>query len=900
MRHPIRQFLLASGALLCVALLAASSTAQIPSAFSIENNWVELAFVTDANDTVPGTSVHLQTMQRRLPLPMPGPMGFVPGSAEWTVRFNRGHDEPVGSGDCAGLGEPLEWFEVSMDGTVGRWNVGGPNPLGSLDALTLDSVMLTPGALGNMSARIQWSMTVTLEGESADYQVETLWEVMGGRPFAETRISVTRTSGGAPDFYVSQVIHPELYIESMQGPNSPDDTLVVPWVTGNLITNPADESLPFTGFLGSGLNFFPLNMAAYYDGVPDGNCFYITFDDAGDYWNELWIKAGGVTQNRFLSFRPRHVPGDIFESKAYTQPYAVRLGAITGDWWDVVDTYKEFLEDEVPWYAGPVGSPANPMPQAAKDLVAEMYMITGYAGDRMDVLNRQMMNISRALGGNVNAVWYGSYYPDTFAHWFYSGGYLPGWNSLVGAVREAQKQFDQMVAPYVNGSSAADYLDPAIPNPPPPTQTHIDVHESFMLDEDLEEEYFCYNLLGPPRHALLCAGSEWWRTAFVDQLVDIATFTDIKGVYLDFFMTSACYSSAHEHLPGGGNWMYRDRMAQLQDVQDALAQELTVTTEFVIGRFSEQVHLMHHDTVKPAISAENHPGTVVPKPMENAKAIPLFRAIYDNIKLSRITTESPELAGRRSWVEGNNTFTFGMIPEVTQQLLEWLPAFERRFTYASYYNFFGSYIGGPGNLMAATTVAPPGGAGGGGLPSVDVFVPHKHGLNTPYFRFLASITRALRDHGFRTWHNGTIRRLPDLTVTPVGGFTGVPGVETDLTDLQNSTPTYVEEFLTPGMFQAPFDIAPMDAGSLAFVIANPWVDPSQTGTFPMEFTFQPKLYPGWSNQTQYTVTRYDANGLVALVNGGAQGPLTFNRNVPPGEITWWVFRDATQVIDPDQ
>ncbi len=891
-----------------LSLMAASSPAQIPSAFTLENTWLEVSFTTDANDLTPGTSVEVTQIQRRRPLPVPGPMAMSQGSGAWTVRFTRDHAEYTGAGICPGsAADPLEWFDVSMDGSVDRWNPSDPSPLGSLDALTLDSVTLTPGGLGNSAVTIQWSLTVTLEGQTADYQVDTDWRVLPGRPFTETSLSVSRTSPVEPDYYVAEAVHPEMFVSSMQGPSTPKDTLVLPWVIGNLVTNPTDETKPFTSFLAAGPNFFPVNLAAYYDGEQDGNTFYITANDGDDYWKELWIDATGPSNDRNMSFRMRHVPDNIFDSVGYVMPYAVRIGALTGDWWDVADTYRNFLQTEVSWYEGPVGSPANNMPQHAKDLVAEVYMVTGYQGDRMDILNRQMMNITRVLRGCVNAVWYGAYFPDEFAKFFYNGGYLPGLPSFVGAVREAQKQFDTTVSPYVNSSSAADYLDPEIVDPPPPTQMHLDVHDSFMLDEDLEEEYFCFIANSAPRHALLCPGAQWWRHAFVSQTAAIANFTDMRGLYLDFWLTSACYASDHGpdgkgsgHLPGGGNWMYRKRLDQLKEIRAAVPQELLITQEFVLGRYSEEIDLMHHDLVTAAISAEDHPGTTVPKPMENARAVPLFRAIFDNIKLSRIASQAPALAGRRSWIEANNTFTFGMIPEVTQQLIELLPAFGQRFNYSQFYDFLNSYPG-PSSLQAFSTVTPPtgGGAGTGSSTTDTVIIPQKNAFNSPYYRFLRTLAGALKTHGFLTWHNGTIRRLPDFTVTPVAGFTGVPGVETDLSDEQNSTPTYIEDFLTPGMFQAPFDLGGVNAGSLAFAVANPWVDPSQLATFPLEFTFEPELYPGWTDQTVYSVTRYNANGLVALLVPNTSGPLTLNRNVPSGEITWWVFRDSTTVIDPD-
>jgi len=206
--------------------------------------------------------------------------------------------------------------------------------------------------------------------------------------------------------------------------------------------------------------------------------------------------------------------------------------------------------------------------------------------------------------------------------------------------------------------------------------------------------------------------------------------------------------------------------------------------------------------------------------------------------------------------------------------------------------------GGGGGGGSGAGGGPGGGSGssGGGLTDLpggdgaaDALAKAKPAFNAPYYRFLAALTRALRDHGLRIWHNGTIRRLPSFTVTPVPGFNGIPGLETDPDPPDISNHSYVEQPVVPGMFQAPPDIAAPLASSLAFVLANPWVDPAQTATFPVAFTFEPALYPGWTNFTPYVVTRQDADGNLENIPGVHTGALALNRNVPPGEITWWVF-----------
>jgi hypothetical protein len=878
-----------------IALLGSAAQAQIPPAVTLENTRLAVDFVTVSNAPDPGSRVDLVSMQRKIQaLPLPAAMTMAPGSGGWTVRLTLKHLEPVGPGDCTGVGLPLEWFDFSSDGSTDRWNTNDPSPLGSLDALSLDSVVVEPFGPFDDRMLVRWTGRVTLEGNSSDFSVDTLWDMRTGIGFVETGLAFRLTSPGPHDFYASQVLHPSVGVDSLQSASHPTDTLLVPWKVGSLVINPTDENLPFAGHLISGSNYFPLNIAAYYDDSVDDNCFVYTASDADDYWKDLWLGVSGPTGARRMDFRMRHVPADVFDSTDYAMPYTMRLGVIQGDWWDVARLYQQFLETEVPWYEGPVGSPANTMPAAVKELVAEVILQPGYAGDHMDILNRQMMDISRVLGSNVNSIWYGAYLPDSFDQWYYNGGYLPGRPSFAAAVREGQKQFDHIVSPYVFSSVAADYLDPLLVNPPPPSQDLLDAHDSFLLDEELEEIYFCSASNGAPRQAFLCPGADWWQDEFPSYIADVGSFTRMKGVYLDFFLTAVCYSmdhapqgagDPHGHLSGGGNWMNTHRMLQVADLKaqmSAQGTELVVGMEGRNGRFTEEVHIMHVDPTRSVMYDEFLPGTNDPKPMDNAVNVPFFRATYDNVKLSRITTTVPSLAGRRAWTEASNVFTFGMLPSITQPYAEWIPVFSQRFAYTAFYKFFGNQLAG-----GTTNAAIPGPE----LPNTDVFVPpQKDSLNSPFFRFMRTLAATIRDHEFSIWFCGSIRRLPSMLVTVPPGFTGVPGLEIDPAPPQTSTPTYIEEPVTPGMFQAPQDIPGADAGSLAFVLANPWVDPSQTANFPVDFVFAPSDYPSWDNSTQYSVTRYDADGLVLPLPGVFTGPLPLSHTVVTGEVTWWVFR----------
>ncbi len=906
-----------------------------------------------------GTNLELTTLTN-LSLDGPGgrPMSMAAGSGAWAVNL-------VMKGGFFANSSPVnQWFTFDMAGAT-NWNTNvwpGGSPPFTLN-LALDSISENEGGLPlpNFVARWSGDITLTAGGGTYPFEIVTDWALVPGRPFAETGITIDFNPddlGTAPDlpFYTSYIVYPSVHVDSLQSPSTPDDALVVPWQIGSLITNPTSGEVvnqqklfPFPKFLGFGANLFPIRVAGYYDGAPQSNCFFFAANDCDAYWKELWLNTGpnlplnnceaiaaatpidtgtlanGAVQpgargeadgpdgsGRYVTFRFQHFRDDVYSSSKWTMPYRVRLGAIEGDWWDLAQTYRELmLEKSVPWYQGPVGAATNDMPAAGKQLVGEVLLQPRHHGDQVDLLTRQTLDVARVMGPHVNTIWYATHSPDRFSYWYFGDGtpgntgFLPGRPSLASAVREAQKQFGQIVSPYYQSSHAVDCLDPLYDGDC--FDDLNNVQSALLLREDLAP-FVVPTAAGPqpPRRASMCAGSSWWRTEMPTRTAEIAAFTGMRGIYLDFFLPAICYSDQHPHAPpgeplgapGGGDWMYRTRMRQVRDMQDALPAELTVGMEYTIGRFAEEVDLMHLDPTNNLMWAELYnfiecDAPPVARPMGNAVTIPFFKAVFDNVKLGTIETTSPDQPDRRAWSMATLVFTFGTIPGVTRGFLEELPVFSQRTQYGGFY------------------------------------------------RFLGDVAAVLRDGGFLTWHNGTLRRLPGYSVggnafTASPG-TALPGVEVypfldcasvDAVDVvatadpvasfsnsvQRRTPVYTEErvgcndftpetFLTPGMFQAPDDAIDTtvsgqgtwtDAGSLAFILANPWMDPFNNATLDVgNIDFAPSRYPGWSDSSVYCVYEYRMGATPAAVIESHSGPLSFaptNSAMPPGDIAWWVFR----------
>ncbi len=904
----------------------------IPVNKAFENNLVAFDFRADGTD--------LELISARSKVPGALPIAMADGSGGWTLRLAKKDVWP-----------PV-WLEISSDGSV--CDSGGcSNPsVGSLDDLRLEYAALSE-PFDRLDVR--WSGVVTFEGTTVPFVVDADWRMLGNLPFVSTKLGVRLQSRSPLPFYLSHVVYPKVRVEAF---DTDTDELVVPWVTGSLVRDPTNPAFPFPdwlgnkgSFLGDEGTFLPVSMSAYYDGREPVSNGLIYLADVGDhYWKDLLIEVtpdqAGPLMPGSVDWGVRHVPDDIYASREYTMPYDVRIGAIPGDWWEAVDMYRFFLENEVPWYQGPVGAQTNPMPTKAKKLVAEVWFQPGFHGDHMDMINQQMMDMSRVLGSNVSTIWYGWHAPDQFNH-FQLDGSLPGRPSDGAAFREATKQFEHFAAPYYNAASGAWWAD-VIPPIGTPSQHQLDVAASFTWQEDNER---LLSEGSANRTGFLDPGAQWWRDEMPDQILDLAEFLDMNGIYLDVFLSVPNFlddPTTRLHPPGGGRWMFDERMTQMALLESGLPGlapdpgDFLITMEFVLSRFTEKVHVMHTNPAENLLSANENPAHPDAEPMENAVTIPLFRALYDNVKLSRITQSKPNDISRYGWIVANNVLTFGQITGIMRPAPELVPIFSDRFAFAP---FFGSPFipNDPVGMSGGGGTAPPGpnpppGPGDsltqeesdaittilGPFPEVppDTF-------NAPFYEFVKNVNVALRGevpadtdgdgslHGnggdrFLKWHNGTIRRLPNFQETQIGGppFTGIPGVELnpDPATPYTMTPVYTEQYpvgtpdpfpapvgplLVPGMFQAPSDAAGSDADSLAFILVNPWVDPTQAATFQVDFTVRPDTYPRWRFDgvvNDYSVVRYDVSGDPPVNLGNHTGQFVHTDTLPPGAIVWWVFR----------
>lgn len=874
----------ASAAVVGALLLSVPSlAAQTP--VTISNGLASLAF------TVDGQTLGLDALSHD---GLGRQVSLVPGSGEFRVRLVATSEPAPGAGPTAN--DPARWFELGPAGLL-DWNTDvWRTPPAVINAEPLVYVV---NAAGDTLTAV-WPGTIdwTAADPAApvmDYEVVVRWSLPAGETMAACglRLELAPQPGAGrpgrpvPLLYASRIVQPVLRVPSF---DDPDEALLVPHVGGALVTDPTANPLP-QNFVESP-NAFPVQLAGFYGSQPEGGTTptaFVTWDgDFGDHWKTLLLATGSVDGTDFVEFSYEHVPADAFTNGEWTAPYELRFGVLAGDWWDLAHAYRGALAAaNLPWYTGPVASPLNARVPAVKDLAAEAYFIPGHFGDNLDTIARQVMDMTRVLGPNVHVVMYGGYAPDLFDAW--TGEYLePGRPSFAAAVREAQSQFGHLVSPYVHGSALLDYEAAGIP----PTQLLQDAQAAMLLDESLKREVDDELALG-----FMCPGHDWWVDWLPEHVAEIAEFTGAGAVYLDYFLTGPCWATDHGgaqgtgHAPGGGNWIFARRSEQIAQLRELAGEAFAVSIEFLMGRWADVVDVMHAD-IERSILPTGHwlccaagdctshgtpaqcdaacGGACIAEPHPTARAVPLFRTVHDDVKLSRII-DAPRVAraGRLAWIEATHVFTFGQLPQVTRSEFELWPIFGNRFSFAPYYGYFQPLPGGDSSFLS------PFASDGGNDPGLPV-TPAKAGLDTALAgRFTSKLAAAVKGYdgdtlfglppadlvgyknedwfnetasvqapsagpdggpfleGLRVFHNGGLRRLPQYAVVQlpgsqvVGNPETIPSLEPDFEDgVYTTTPAYTElgfldplqlpvgdpaflrSFVPAGMFQAPLDLGP--------------------------------------------------------------------------------------------
>jgi hypothetical protein len=782
-------------------------------------------------DVATGRTVSFQTS-----VPMAG--GSTKYNGAWSV-FLRDNADPFGTN---------KWFTM---GDAGIQASAAPIPPATTNPQTLPNgtikytLSFTGGALSFDNTT--FSMTVLVQ-----------WRLYPGDPNLNCQVTVIVPNVNTTPFHVSQVVFPELLVRYIATQNDVHE-LVYPFDTGFLFENPVNSSNFPKAFSGPAddrawiTTKAALPFIAYYAKVTK-NCLYFGDADLQAYWHDYEFDQDADSNNsKFMKLRCRHMPDDVFAKDTYTTPYTMQIRPFLGDWVDVAKAYHDVLASsdptKIPYYNGPVGAASNPMTTTMKNLAFHAHLDTSLPTDNLDFFARDAMNTFRLAGVGGLLQWHVGFWPDMFDR-FNLYGYLPGRPSFAAAVMEAQKQNGAVVAPYVNGDFGVDYL--SLTPVPTPTQLMADVYDSAIRHEDGGR----VEIQGSDKqhdNLFECNSDSAWGVnvrpnglpgVLQGQVKDILSLTTTKCIYLDNFVTAPCFENSvnlpHGHKPGGGTYMWANRVQQLRDMRTTA---LTVNPNFS-GIMTEGAYLWYSGSADVAhLMPLNMSVNLNSVLVTEVKSIPLFRIVVDSMKNSQFWEHIPVTStnavdnGRCGWLQAADVFAYGLIPHYENRQVDLYPSF------------------GEGDESARA--------------------------KAPYQRYFRRIVAALKNTGspddFLNFHNGTMDRSPDIAAqTPFAA--AHPDAETGYNDAWFAAPN---NYLVVGMYKAP-PSGPKTR--LALIVTNPWVGMSAPN-FQLSTTFDPATY-GFTGS--YDVTRYDNLGT-ATTTTGVSGPFNIAQQIPPGEIWYWVF-----------
>ena len=169
-----------------------------------------------------------------------------------------------------------------------------------------------------------WEGQACVDQEEFGFRVDSEWRLPAQGPFVETRLRVRFDTNA--DVYLSEILHPLVYVR----PSDATDLLVLPALGGYLLEDPIRNPRCLKAF-GTRFPWLTVPFLAYY-GARSQLCFLYGDDDHQETWlpHNVYV----VPEHEELCFSTRHVPPNVFQTRSFTTPYRIRVGATKGDWID--------------------------------------------------------------------------------------------------------------------------------------------------------------------------------------------------------------------------------------------------------------------------------------------------------------------------------------------------------------------------------------------------------------------------------------------------------------------------------------------------------------------------------------------------------------------------------------
>ena len=421
------------------------------------------------------------------------------------------------------------------------------------------------------------------------------------RPVSRWRISVD----GLGDLGLHQVRFPRL----LKMPRQENEVLAVPVWLGQQTRNARELLCGLDGahrleWAYPGL----LSLQCLAFGAPGGPGLYLACDDAAAFRKSFAFFGDGLDN---ISCELVHLPEKADRpTGCWTLPYAVRVGALTGDWVTAAEWYRGWATNQAWAKASRLSRGAVP------DWVLQTGAWVWNRGRSPEVLSPALA-LERSLNLPVSVFW----------HWWHGCAYDAGFPEYLPPREGAEPFKVALAAAHERGAHALLYMNQRLWGMTTRSWVEEGAARFAVKGPDGKIKPEIYNTFTQTPCASMCLGTEFWRNKYAELAERAVRELGADGIYMDQACTSlACYDAAHGHPIGGGTYWMKGFRLLAEDIRrrcDAPAGERSRPPVVLAGEGCGEAWLPYLDLMLSLqVSRERY------AEWDGWETIPFFQAVY--------------------------------------------------------------------------------------------------------------------------------------------------------------------------------------------------------------------------------------------------------------------------------
>ena len=427
--------------------------------------------------------------------------------------------------------------------------------------------------------------------------------------------------------YLTKMHYPILKSVSSIGDAPSDDSMIIPWQNGFVVNNPAKnliarESKPdfWAGRGGKKYeNDYPAQFSfqfLYWYG-PQGGVYLCTED------GEARFKSYGLysINEETFSMTVIHYPENSGSIKQYTIPYPVVIKGLDGDWQDAAQEYRRFAIRQKWCCKGKLKK---------RDILQKLYDVDLWrinhqhqeVGKNYKEYFKTSLKLQQVCEANLGLHWYGwnqTPHDTNYPVYIRSGEKDAVSNQIIKANDEF-KHHNIIKIPYVNArlvdQNGEDY-------------TKLGADDFLIQNESGQAPNEPWNTVS--KMVPMCPATDFWQDMVRNFCTDYFKL-GFDGFYLDqigSYFATRCYSKAHGHPLGGGDYWNTGYHRLINKVRSSIGEDTIITTESCCETYIDAVDMLLIFEQDMLLS-----GIPILGGMSNQQSVPLFNMIYGDYSLS--------------------------------------------------------------------------------------------------------------------------------------------------------------------------------------------------------------------------------------------------------------------------